>query len=346
MTETDLTQQPHEFAQFRNWCCEDTVTLAEFSSLSAAWERTRRTLADIRERLQRAELPSEIETVYVCGSMGRMEQLPGSDCDLVIVAEGSTVPDSDRGRELFRLVWDQLSDLEFERPKSAGIFSQVVSWNQLVDRSSLGVVDEDQCVYGTRMQLLLDSQPVNKSARFQILASEVISRAQQFDANGNSNWIPLLSELMRYWRSLCTRTFWISSLQPGVRRTITVKLNHSRLVLIAGFLCLLGDAATRVNDSCEYLQQRIRLTPLERIGSANTQTSAIQEIVSSYDQFLARMSDGEFVQRLADPEVETLHTSEFTQLEQNSQRLKTALVSLIAERSNSWPAAFRESLLL
>jgi type I site-specific restriction endonuclease len=123
-------------------------------------------------------------------------------------------------------------------------------------------------------------------------------------------------------------------------------LNHSRLVLIAGFLCLLGEAATRVKDSREYLQQRVGLTPLERICSSQSQSSLAQEIVSSYDQFLARMSDGEFVQRLADPEVETLHTSEFTQLEQNSQRLKTALVSSIAERSNSWPAAFRESLLL
>jgi hypothetical protein len=196
------------------------------------------------------------------------------------------------------------------------------------------------------MQLLLDSQPVYNTSRFQELASEVIARSHQFDSNGNSNWIPLLSELMRYWRSLCTRTFWISSLQPGVRRTITVKLNHSRLVLIAGFLCLLGDAATRVKDSCEYLQQKVCLTPLERICSAKRYHSAVQKIVSSYDQFLARMSDGEFVQRLADPEEETLHTPEFTQLEQNSQRLKTALVSSIAERSNSWPVAFRESLML
>jgi hypothetical protein len=221
-----------------------------------------------------------------------------------------------------------------------------VAWDQLVSRASLGVVDEDQFVYGTRIQLLLDSQPVYKTSRFQELTADVLSRVHRSDSKGHSDWTPLLCELMRYWRSLCSRTFWISPTQPGVLRTITTKLNHSRLVLIAGLLCLLGEASAHTLDSRNFLQTQLRLTPLERLLSCSTKRADVKQIVASYDQFLSRMSDRDFLTRLNDPELTILETSEFLELDQNAKQLKTALLNCIVDRSHVWPTPFRESLIL
>src|SRR5690606_16517459 len=106
--------------------------------------------------------------------LGRMEQLENSDCDLVIVTDDSVPPDSKRGAEIYSLVWERIEPLDLHRPKPNGIFSQTVTRGQLTDRATLGLVDEDQFVFGKRIQLLLDSQSVYRDDGFESLTRDVL----------------------------------------------------------------------------------------------------------------------------------------------------------------------------
>jgi hypothetical protein len=128
-------------------------------------------------------------------------------------------------------------------------------------------------------------------------------------------------------------------------------LLHSRLVLIAGLLCLWGEAASRSGDSREFVRRQLGLTPLERVVSSLAHCVAardewVPEIVARYDTFLSRMADPAFVDRLTDDTDDSPRTPEIEELTENGRRLKTALTRAIAARATQWPASYRESLML
>ncbi len=334
---------PHLFAQDRvaPWSSNDLPHLA------AAWSRTRETLLAIRAALDTNPLPDGVVALYVCGSMGRMEQLPESDCDLVIVTEDAIAPDSPHSGEIHAAIWRRLEPLGLHRPKPHGIFSQAVTRGQLTDRATLGVVDEDQFVFGKRIQLLLDSQPVCADAAFDTLARDVLERyvltRSRASLLSSSPWSGLISDLTRYFHSLRIRTTWWPADQPGRWRTLNVKLRFSRLLLYAGMLALVANTAS--DAPLETLSDNLAWTPLERIAIAfGPNESDRDALLHSYDRFLARMGDPTALAALASDEASCdTELESFRNLIESSRDVSRLLTRWIAARDDEF---LRELLFL
>lgn len=300
------------------------ILLDVFPNLNAAWNCTRNTLAAIRSTLTADQLPAEVVTIYVCGSLGRMEQLDSSDCDLVIVTDDNIPPDSKRGAEIHALVWERIEQLDLHRPKPNGIFSQTVTRGQLTDRSALGIVDEDQFVFGKRIQILLDSQPLYRDAEFESLQRDVLQRSRYPHAEllQTSVWAGLRFDLIRYFRALCIRTMWLPDQSPGNWRVLNVKLRHSRLLLYAGLMALLDE-----NDA-DILFSLLKLSPLERV-LVRCPPDESKSILNAYDHFLQMMNNAAVLAELADEAVPIEQSGRaFQDLIGNSSALSVALSGL------------------
>ncbi len=259
-------------------------------SLCACWERSREQIRDLVQELQNAGVPDLVRTVYVSGSLGRMEAVASSDCDVVVV-----LTERDRGDsslEIIETVFDCVARTGFQRPKREGIFGTPTSFEQLLDDTTCGKVDEDLGVFGKRIQALLDSQPLLHVAEFENLQRAILDRytsAPVADAAAFSlGW--LVDDLIRYWRSLCARTRWLAHDKEATWRSLNVKVRHSRMLLCAGLFQLLlevRDSEEPIDDLVELLQ----LVPLERVAR-NISRGHAGELRQHYERFAAAMSEG------------------------------------------------------
>jgi hypothetical protein len=293
--------------------------------------------------------------------------LPNSDCDLVIVTDESKWPDSDAARQLHAEIWQQLEPLGMVRPKPDGIFSETVTWGQLTDRSTLGLVDEDQSVYGKRMQMLLDSQPVAGEGEFQKLQFEVLKRFHRPLVNNPyvCDWTPLINEVVRYWKALEVRTAWIDD--PGQWRYLNVKLRHSRQLIIAGLLrmlCRTTDVCGQLHASgafrgirsalstaveVGFLQNLLTYTPIERTNRGDglmLGKEVFETLNYCYELFLKRMAEEEFVARLGDPAIKELNTPEYLELRGNAIRFSDAINLILRQQAEKCPPHVRQALML
>ncbi|MDC0307788.1 MAG: DUF294 nucleotidyltransferase-like domain-containing protein [Planctomycetaceae bacterium] len=316
------------------------------SVLAESWQRSRETHSRLRELFLEKPLSLVVETMYVCGSLGRMEQIPSSDCDLVIVTSNDILPNSDLAQELYGEIWSRLESLGMIRPKPNGIFSETVTWKQLVDPTHRGQVDEDQFVYGKRIQLLLDSQPIFQADRFRELQRVVLNRfSREPESNNPSQWLGLLIEIIRYWKALGARSLWLDDRSLGEWRYINVKFRHSRNLLIFGLLILVGEASAQTGDSQEWLMQRLPLTPLERVclfADDNNQ----KQILDSYNLFLRQMSSAEIVKILRDDSNAEKEPPEFRELAQNASRFLSSILETLKTRGLGWPTEVRHEVML
>ena len=258
-------------------------------NLRACWGRSRGLLSALRDRLVTAGVAERVRTVYVSGSLGRMEVVGTSDCDAVVVL---TEEDRLEPGDVMDVVFDCVEAVGFQRPKPAGIFGSPTSFEQLLDPSTAGKVDEDQGVFGKRIQALLDSQSLLHAGEFEQLQSAILERyvsAPRADKSAfEYGW--LLDDLIRYWRSLCARTRWFCHDDMVQWRAVNVKLRHSRMLLCAGLFRLLYVAAT---VGCE-LRDELKLVPAERVFPDVGTGEALllrEDALLRYDAFMGAMQE-------------------------------------------------------
>ncbi|MBP89426.1 MAG: hypothetical protein CMJ64_22395 [Planctomycetaceae bacterium] len=316
------------------------------SSIDAAWDRSQHTLDELSRRMNSERLHPAITTVYVAGSIGRMEQLSNSDADVVVIVADDVDPGSPVAIAARDAVWQELVEIGLPRPKATGVFARVDTAARLRDPSTRGVIDEDMGAFGRRFQMLLDSQPIYATNTFLDLRSAVIDRyvSDRVATNSSEQWTYLLNDLIRYWRSLCVRTQWIES--PGEWRLINTKLRHSRLMNYAGLLLLLGECSYQ-SDTVGWLKQRMRWTPLERVAAAfaTYDDPSIDHITTAYDRFLAAMDNETTRVALIDSSNEKLETSEYLMLKQNSDAILRNLLGFVMRRTGDWSERFFECLI-
>jgi len=316
------------------------------NSIEAAWSRSQHTLRELSRRLTAGRLHPAITTVYVCGSLGRMEQVTSSDADLVVIVDNDLDPNSPGAVAARDSVWQELIEVGLPRPKASGVFASVDTAARLCDPSTRGVIDEDMGVFGRRFQMLLDSQPIYAPNTFRELQSAVLDRyaSDHVAQDAGRPWSYLLSDLIRYWRSLRVRTQWIEA--AGEWRIINTKLRHSRLINYAGLLLLLGECSKRP-DAVDWLKLRMPWTALERVAAAFTayDDSSINEIVTAYDRFLSAMNDETTLTALNDSSTKTLETAEYLKLKSNSDAMLRSLLGFVMRRTGDWPERFYECLI-
>ncbi|MFK7821388.1 MAG: hypothetical protein AB8G99_21915, partial [Planctomycetaceae bacterium] len=220
------------------WPVDRPCPFDGFLELESCWSRSKGLIAALRTEFSKAGLNERVRTIYVSGSIGRMEAVATSDCDLVVVLNDEELAS---GSSIMSTVFDCVERVGCQRPKAAGIFGFPTSFEELLDPKTAGVVDEDLGVFGKRIQALLDSQPLVHPQEFESLQPSILKRyasAPIADPGAfQLRW--LVDDLIRYWRSLCARTRWLSHDNQRHWRALNVKVRHSRMLLCAGLYHLL-----------------------------------------------------------------------------------------------------------
>jgi len=344
------------FPLHRDWSLSHILEFDSFPNLQRAWEQSRAWLARIRNTLQSGEAWPGVETMYVVGSLGRMECVRGSDCDLVVVLRDDCSPGDATIARGLDAVWERLEQIGVRRPKANGIYANPTSVGALWNPDSIGQVDESIDVFGKRIQLILEGQPVYADDACQRLLQRMLKRYAggplphpAVGSDDSKQWSYLLNDLIRYFRSLCVRTQWLRD--PAEWTVVNTKLRHSRLLSYAALLLLLGEASCRTGNKFEWLVARMRMTPMERIAWVFGEHGAQRQcanIARCYDTFLATMDAGclslESAQRPTSIADGIAH-EDFQKLKQNSTALIQELLQFICDRRGDWKSRFFEFLV-
>ena len=340
----------------RNWTLPRQADCEVTPQLNAAWHRSQTTLEQIREALQSEPAWPGVETIYIVGSLGRMEQVRGSDCDLVVVLGDSDSPSDPAVQHGLDTLWQRLEALGMQRPKPNGIYANPTSTAALWNPASVGQVNESMDVFGKRIQLLLEGQPVYAEQACVKLLERMLHRyaggsqpQPSVSSDNNKQWSYLLNDLIRYFRSLCVRTQWLSDPRQWI--LLNTKLRHSRLLAYAALLLLIGHSSTIQHDKVAWLAARMRLTPLERIASVFLEyncSAQFANIMHRYDTFLSAMDSRVFQHK---PEQQALTwedwlaDSDYQSLKHNSSQLIGELLQFVLDRRDDWDARFFEYLI-
>lgn len=352
-----------EYPYKRDWSI-DSIKIQRYSSVESSWQHSKETINRIRDRLaaQAIKLPDKVSTIVAAGSLARMEASKDvSDADLIIIVDDDLEPDSEEAKGIHEQVWEALSPLGLDKPKSTGIFSVPTNYQQLV--SAIGDASEKYEVFGKRLLLLLESQPLFKDENYTNLIIKIVDRyADKYVAeNSEKEWTLLLNDLIRYFRSLAVNYQWDFDNEVEKWAIRNIKLRHSRLVMYSGLLFLLGEASKERKDKVVWLRTYLRMTPLERLAWVYEQNKDwnFYRIMGSYNFFLSKMSSKDVRETLnfnpndlTDNATQSgtsyedrYNNKEFPHLKANSDTLSAELLRFVFSRRGDWTERFFEYLI-
>jgi hypothetical protein len=322
-----------------------TLSLAHFPTLSSVYEHSREQIIALRRCLaDLARTDPRVLAVAVSGSLGRMEALPHSDADLIVILADDVPPGRDR-EQATEAVWTALQPLGLPRPKTSGIFARPTTPSELTDPSTIGKVADDVAIFGKRMQMLLDVQPLYGQEPYAKFLDAVLRRYADDD------WLYLRNDLMRYYRSLCVQEQWTFGERGGGWFVRDIKTRHSRVLLYAGLLLLLGESGKETGDRLAWLSAHLRLTPLERIAAvyAANADPHFENVAASYERFLTMMGNPDVRAALsaaapAGPEDIRKAPQVYVDLRANAESLATELVRFLLARRDEWGQQFFRGL--
>ena len=338
---------PIPFAADREAILSNAIDLKGYPALFATWNRSAKTHAAVKERLRQVD--KRVAMVAVSGSLGRMEQLNHSDGDFIVLLRDGISLDFSSAQHAFQNVWSVLNPLGLGKPKATGIYATPSKQADLCDPDTRGQVAEDVSTFGKRIQLLLDCQPVYGVDAFRNTVDSIIERytSGMVESRYESIWKYLLDDLIRYFRSLNVVVRWEARDRPGYWRLRNVKRNHSRLMMYAGLLLLMGEADRQPGDGIDWLKDRLSLTALERVafGYAQQGDENFSRIAQYYERYLSRLGDSDFFTALTDDEnCEIEGHPQYRELEDNSRQLLAELSRFIIQKQSQWTPLFCRAL--
>jgi hypothetical protein len=359
---SDLNQTSKEYPYKRQWCV-GSVELDRYITIKKNWDESIKLINEIRKCLTDKKINSSVATVAAAGSIGRMEASPGvSDADLIVVLSEGTDLETPEATEAYESVWEALKFLKIDRPKPNGVFGKPTNKKELL--GSLGNTKETLEVFGKRLLLLLETQPMYGDDVYTNLINVIVERyADEYvRRDPKKEWTFLLNDLIRYFRSLSVNYQWDFENEAGKWPIRNIKLRHSRLVMYSGLLMLLGEASKERRDKLSWLKERLKMTPMERLAWVYEQNSDwnFHRIAGPYDVFLTQLNIPEVRNHLNVDPVEAQDVEaqdeqesyrqrymipEFAALKANSDGLIAELLRFVLARSGSWSERFFEYLI-
>lgn len=244
-----------------------------------------------------------------------------------------------------------LESLGIERPKIDGVFAKPTTEDGLLG-DTLGKSDEHLSSFGKRMLILLETQPVHGISAYGELVTKLLERyARGYVAKEPyKEWTFLLNDLMRYFRSLCVNYQWDFENNKQKWPIRNVKLRHSRLIMYAGLLTLLGECSKEREDKVQWLRRHLFLTPLERLACVYALNGewCFHRVAGPYDVFLNKLNDSKAREALKvggdydDRYAQRLYVD----LKVNSDSLVAEMLRFILARRGQWSERFFEYLIL
>ncbi len=316
---------------------------------------------DMMIQMQQRMLPLAQSAPDVClaavsGSLGRLEGMAHSDCDLIVLVHNDAVNDKERCQKAMLAVWEALEPLGMPLPKASGIYATPASPEQICDHDTLGVVADDKNIFGKRLQFLLDARPIYGDEHYQELMQHLLERyAAGFLIHDQSKeWVYLLNDLIRYFRSYCGwHQFDLSSDPIDSWHMRNTKLRNSRVLMFAALMLLLGECSKEKTDKIGWLHQHLQLTPMERIEyvyKANNE-SGFEILLQAYELFMTRINSPAVRQALVESTPENLNElhntklPEYDELHKNSDVILREITRFVLDRRNDWSEEFFEYLI-
>lgn len=336
-----------------------TLDSSPQKALRRSWKRTTETITQLRGSLKQAALPDHILTVAISGSLGRMEQVDGSDADLIVITEPCN---SNHDRRLdVEQVRRAIEPLDLPHPESFGIFSESIAAETLTTHATCGLIDEPVAHFGKRIQLLLDSQPLYEEARYWKLQRAILSRYAAGDVllDTDREWTYLVNDLMRYYRCLALNAQW-KPRAPGTKPRFEAKFKHSRRLLYIALLLILGESSRHRSERFDWVARRLALTPLERIAEvlgfyhgrakfdadddAPHTSTQFDKLLNYYDRFIAGMNDINAVAPTAMNA--SLQNEQIDQLNVDGEQFSTLLSEILQASSCRWSPPMQRLLFV
>ncbi len=300
---------------------DDESRVALGGTLLDAYRRSLGVGRELTSRLA-ASPPEHVSTVVAVGSLGRLELVPSSDLDLVVVLDDDAPREADVETRAHEAVWNVAESLGYARPKAVGVFGRPTRPSTLCDPARRGRVDEEPNVFGKRLHLLLEGRPVLGADVYSRLLDDVLG----WYGFGESyprpfrEWTTLAHDVERYRHSLAVRYQWLHRDDPATWRRLHSKSRFSRALNVAGLTTLVGECSTRV-EAGPWLRQQLDRTPLERIAFLGE--AVVERVVPCYERFLATLDSGD-------------ERDAYESLLDDAETFRTAIADGLRRRSVEW----------
>lgn len=305
----------------------------ELPALRKAADHSRHLRADAREFLCKATPPNDLPLdVLVLGSLAREEASGESDFDYLVISH-ALADDVRAARQLIRNADELCDHFALKRPGRTGMFGEVVSASDLVER--IGLDQDTNLTHSRRILILEESASVYQPDLHQRLLRAVLER---YLLNHDGTGVPrfLLNDVIRYWRTLAVdheAKRWSAMHEDWGLRYL--KLIISRKLVYAGTIAtlLLTEAA-----SIEYLYEQFSMPPLARLAQLSNRLrneapalEALRQVLQSADQFQASLASEEFRNAVKDVQDSNDPGREFSAAKLAAQDLQGHLQTIFYE---------------
>jgi predicted nucleotidyltransferase len=326
------------------------VEHTNFESIASARNFSLGQLEHIRLSLKREPPPEElqIDTLAVAGSLARLEASAVSDLDMIIV----TRQPSDTAKVQSIIDWrDQFCDtMAIERPNRKGVF------HEPADRVSIeriaGEAGESYELSAKRALIILESNYIYNNVEYErLLANTLDSYTEDVRGDSSKNFVFLLNDTIRYFRSLCVNyQYTKSEIEYGKWPLRNIKLRHSRLLMYFSLISSIGVLSTcGTSEKVDGLRKLVSYEPLKRLFVCYKMSSDMgySQTFVYYDKFLQYLARPEVRAELANLEYSRRYDStNFSELKENSDRFTSALTKFFRDREKDWNSRFFEYMIL
>lgn len=279
-----------------------TRTLSRHRELSA---RVRKSKVRLKQVIAKARkyrgLSSPNVSVYVAGSLGRLETGRKSDLDVFVVANRPTrgeTPSITRLEEyqLFSSLIRINEALHYPDLSGDGRFLKVYELSEMI-RATGSPRDDSENLFTARMLLLLESRPITNPFLFNKCQRDILQNYFR-DGVGKKDFRPLflLNDVLRYWRTLCLNyeEHRIDPHRPWYKKNLNLKFSRKLTIFSTVLLLLCGRTITRPQfiQLCMHSPiQRLALA-LDEIDDENL-AKPFEDMLDDYEDFLRAKESGD-----------------------------------------------------
>ncbi|HJQ01547.1 MAG TPA: nucleotidyltransferase domain-containing protein [Jatrophihabitans sp.] len=293
-----------------------TAHKIELKALPRAAEETDKTLQRFKENVLHElndQVPANLD-VLLFGSFARRELTTESDCDYLVVLDGT--PRHHEIQQVVRAVESSRKLLLLSEAGRTGAFADFATATELFAR--IGLESDSNANTTRRLLLLCESVPVLNEAVTSKIRKTIIERYLGDYAPDVERKRPvrvphfLLNDVIRYWRTIAVdfgAKQWRSLSSDWYLRY--AKLLTTRKILFAGTLAVLLDSDNALsplyhngsvdrsqilNVLSDHIETGLARTPLARLLALHDRLSndgqrALAQLLQAYDRFIELLDD-------------------------------------------------------
>jgi predicted nucleotidyltransferase len=226
-------------------------------------------------------------TIFVAGSLGRMEFGIKSDIDFFLIAEERV--NKLKNIEILGQLINLNHQLKLPEFSNDGRFLRIHCLDDMIIKTG-SPNDDHENLFTTRILLMLESRAILNEDLYQNALKKIIKNYFK-DKKGHEDFFPiyLLNDILRYWRTLCLNYEMIRFDKTKPWRKKNINLKYSRMLTVfATVLPIL----TLSSISEENILHIFELCPWERLAygldnlNDEKYLSKYEQIMTKYEMFL------------------------------------------------------------